>query len=174
MSLIRTGIVTVGGLGFLRPAPGTWGSLPPVALALAWLGFGLPIDLINFAILIVGVIAAAGCLEFGGWAESRWGKKDASHVVADETAGQSLAMLFLPWREIHIAEDWVWNLALALVTFLLFRAADILKPPPADSMQKLPGGQGILIDDLIAGFYAACAAQVIGRLLMQPVLDVVI
>jgi phosphatidylglycerophosphatase A len=121
-------------------------------------------------LLVVGGIAAAGCLEFGAWAEKRFGKKDCRQVVADEVAGQSFAMLFLPWREINVSHDWVWNTALALVAFFSFRAMDIIKPPPARIAEQLKGGEGILVDDLIAGFYALCITQAIGRFALEPVL----
>jgi phosphatidylglycerophosphatase A len=171
MSKARAALVTVGGLGFLRPAPGTWGSLPPVAVCLGYVAAGLPISFLNVVLLVLIAVGCAACLEFGVWAEARFGRKDAREVVADELAGQSIALLLLPWREITSAEDWYWNIALALIAFLLFRAADIIKPPPARSLQRLPGGQGILIDDLIAGVYALIATQAVVHIALEPVMS---
>lgn len=163
--------VTVFGLGHLRPAPGTWGSLPPVALAgvLILLGLGPQENpLIYHAILAAVCLAScAACVVFGEWAESWYGKKDPGWVVADETAGQCIALIALPVAAPVFGGDasliaTLWPLAFALaVSFLAFRVFDILKPPPANGLQKLPAGWGVLIDDLFAGGYALIATQVI-------------
>ena len=158
--------VTVFGLGHLRPAPGTWGSLPPVALAgiLVLAGFG-PQDnpLVYHAVLAAVCLAAsAACVVFGEWAEAHYGKKDPGWVVADETAGQCITLAMLPVASPLAADGGLFHLAFVLaVAFLSFRFFDILKPPPANGLQKLPGGWGVLIDDLFAGAYALAATQVI-------------
>lgn len=166
-------MVTSCGLGFLRPAPGTWGSLPPVVICGIYLALRLPISFLNFVLIVLGAIASAACLEYGTWAEKRFGRKDASQVVADETAGQSVALLFLPWREMETAYDWQWNIAIAVMAFVFFRIADIIKPPPAYKAQRLPGGQGILIDDIIAGVYALIVTQAIARFALEPAMSLV-
>jgi phosphatidylglycerophosphatase A len=163
--------VTVFGLGHLRPAPGTWGSLPPVALAggLILIGLGpLENPLVYHAVLALVCLASSGaCVVFGEWAEAYYGKKDPGWVVADETAGQCIALIALPVAAPVFGGDasfivTLWPLAFALaVSFLAFRFFDILKPPPAGGLQKLPGGWGVLIDDLFAGGYALIATQVI-------------
>ena len=144
--------VTVLGLGHLRPAPGTWGSMPPPALALALLWLGAAARLVDAILVALGVAASLACLRFGAWAQARYGRSDPRQVVADETAGQCLALLGLPWRS--GPDETVWNIALAATAFLSFRLFDILKPPPARSAERLPGGRGILADDLFAGAYA--------------------
>ena len=63
----------------------------------------------------------------------------------------SLCLLLLPWHD----RDWQDALVQAVVAFLLFRAFDILKPPPIEQSQRLPGGWGVLVDDLLAGLAAA-------------------
>ena len=78
------------------------------------------------------------------------GKKDPSHVVIDEVAGQLVTLIATPiaWKP--------------LVTgFVLFRAFDILKPPPIRTLEKLPEGSGIVVDDLGAGLYALGALQLL-------------
>jgi len=170
MSAVRAALVTVGGLGHMRPASGTWGSLPPVVMCIAYVALGLPHSFINLLLLVVGGIACAACLEFGEWAEKRYKGKDPSEVVADEVAGQSLTLLFLPWREINVFDDWVWNITMALIAFFMFRIMDIIKPEPARTAQRLRGGEGILIDDLIAGVYALILTQLIARFALEPVL----
>ena len=166
----RTLLVTACGLGLLRPAPGTWGSLPPVAMCIALLALGFPGVLINGGLLALCIVACAACIEFGAWAEAKWGRKDARQIVADEVAGQSLALLALPWREGLARDDWQWNIALVTSAFLLFRAADIIKPPPARQLQSIPGGLGVLIDDLVAGAYALIATQLFARFALEPAL----
>jgi phosphatidylglycerophosphatase A len=78
------------------------------------------------------------------------GKKDPSHVVIDEVAGQLVALLACPVR---------WQGLLA--GFILFRVFDILKPPPIRSLEKLPEGTGIVVDDLGAGVYAWIVLRVL-------------
>ncbi len=159
--------VTVLGLGHLRPAPGTWGSLPPVALAglLVLAGLG-PAEhpLIYHAFLLATLLAAsAACVLFGEWAEAYYGKKDPGWVVADETAGQTVALIALP---VAASDGLPMLITILAVAFLSFRLMDIIKPQPADRLQKIPAGWGVLLDDLAAGFYALVATQLIGAALL--------
>ena len=78
------------------------------------------------------------------------GKKDPSHVVIDEVAGQLLTLVACPI---------VWQALLA--GFILFRAFDIVKPPPVRSLERLPEGTGIVVDDLGAGIYALIVLQLL-------------
>ena len=71
------------------------------------------------------------------------GKKDPSEVVIDEVAGQLITLIGVPLN---------WKYALA--SLILFRAFDIVKPPPVRNLEALPGGLGIMMDDVAAGFYA--------------------
>lgn len=171
---VRFLLVTVFGLGHLRPASGTWGSTPPVAFALLliWvLGLdGLSVHdqwIVNISLVLIGLIFSIVCVRFGAEAEQRFAKKDPRQVVADETAGQCIALLFLPWRPMTGTDGWTWNLALAATAFFAFRILDIIKPPPANQLQKLRGGLGIVADDLAAGVYALIVAQVVGRVVME-------
>lgn len=170
---IRLLLLTTFGLGHMRPASGTWGSTPPPALALLMIlilsGDGLSSFehwSINVSLLLIALIFSIVCVRFGAEAEHRFGKKDPGQVVADETAGQAIALLFLPWRPMIDSEGWFWNVALAATAFFAFRILDIIKPPPANQIQRLAGGWGILADDLIAGVYALIVAQVVGRMLL--------
>jgi phosphatidylglycerophosphatase A len=75
------------------------------------------------------------------------GREDPGHVVIDEVAGQLIALIAIP-------ADWQH----ALLSLLLFRLFDILKPPPVRQLERLPAGTGIMLDDIAAGLLAlACA-----------------
>lgn len=147
-----TFVATFFGVGRLRPGPGTWASLATVLLwwALAYKllpAAHLPV-LITLVLLAVGVGIPAATLEARGC-----GKEDPSHVVIDEVAGQLLTL---------IASPILWKPLLA--GFILFRAFDILKPPPIRSLERLPEGIGIMVDDLGAGIFALVALQLLLKL----------
>lgn len=155
-------LLTTGGLGYLRPASGTWGSLPPViiayALILLGIGPGDPLAWVYFLVLaLICVVYSAACVLLGHEAEAKWGK-DPSEVVADETAGQCLTLMFIP---AGICNCTMTTMGAVLGAFFLFRAFDILKPWPAGAMQKIAGGWGILLDDILAGIMGGVALLII-------------
>ena len=132
-------ISTVFGVGYARFAPGTIGSL--VALPLAWL--------ILWKFGPLALAAAAICVYFiGVWSTgehaTRVGKIDPSECVVDEVAGQWLACAAAPL-----------SLAGFAVAFILFRALDISKLWPVSLGERLPGGWGIMTDDIIAAVISA-------------------
>jgi phosphatidylglycerophosphatase A len=142
-------LATWFGAGLLPVAPGTWGSLAalPFAWAIATL-FG------QTALLI----AAAIVFCIGWWAAEQVGRAsgvdDAGSIVIDEVAGQWLTLAVVP-------PSTAWVLG-----FLLFRLFDITKPWPARSAERLPGGLGVMADDIVAALYAAALLYllvVIGR-----------
>ncbi len=157
-------LVTVFGLGHLRPFPGTWGSLPTVVLAglllLARLGPDRHPWIYNALLLAVLVFFTLCCAILGDLAEAKFLKKDPSQVVADETAGQVLPLLFLPAAAIHTPGLAIFTL---LFAFIAFRVMDIVKPWPAYQIQAAPGGWGLVLDDLVAGLYAMILLQVVAR-----------
>lgn len=143
------------GLGLLPLCPGTFGSLPPVAV------FALLCYLQACAVVIAVVMAVlvlAGsvvCVMFAPSIVAATGKNDPGEVVADEFAGQALTFLsvpIMPWNTPFSSER-IWLTGLA--GFVLFRLFDILKPWPIKKLEKLPNGWGILADDLLAGIFAA-------------------
>jgi phosphatidylglycerophosphatase A len=111
------------------------------------------------------VVFTLACAVWGDWAEAHWRWKDPSQVVADEVAGQAIALLMLPWRPTESVRDLIANILIALTAFLAFRFFDIVKPPPAGALQHVPGGWGIVLDDLAAGVYALIVAQLAAHLL---------
>ena len=141
------GIATLGPVGQL-PAPGTWGSLaalPFVALLHAY----LPDSFARAAVVLAGLcIAVAVC----GEAEVRLGLRDPGRIILDEFTAMPLC--FLGWS--RMTGQWpVW--AVLLAGFTAFRFFDIAKPLGIRWLQKLPGGWGVVADD-VAAAAAACAA----------------
>lgn len=140
-------VATFFGVGRLRPAPGSWGSLATVLL---WwlLASRIPVEarvpvVIVLIVLVTAIGIPAATLEARGC-----GKKDPQHVVIDEVAGQLVTLIACPllWKPL-------------LAGFILFRAFDIVKPPPIRSLEKLPEGTGIVVDDLGAGVYGWLVLQ---------------
>ena len=140
-------VVTCGGIGLMRVAPGTYASL-----AAAGALYGLERAGLSSTLLLATLTLAASilCVALGGWSERHFGGKDPGAVVIDEAAGQWLA-LCVPIRE----REPLLTFALA---FALFRLFDILKPLGIRRLQAAPRGWGILLDDLVAGL---CAAGII-------------
>jgi phosphatidylglycerophosphatase A len=144
-------VATFFGVGMMRPGPGTWGSL---AATLLWSGlaqFIAPPHRALAALLAAAVVTAVGIPAATRFARAVE-KKDPQQVVIDEVAGQLLTLAFAPlaWKPV-------------LAGFILFRAFDMLKPPPIRSLEKLPEGTGIVVDDLGAGVYAAIVLQLLLR-----------
>jgi phosphatidylglycerophosphatase A len=132
-ALVATGL----GAGYAPVAPGTAGSL--VGLALYWplshLGAGA--QLAALAVLFtVGVLSSTRLAR-------NVGRKDPGLVVVDEIAGMWTSLIFVPFNPLT-----------ALLAFLAFRAMDVTKPWPARQLEALPGGWGIMCDDMMAGVYA--------------------
>lgn len=160
-------LITTGGLGFMRPASGTWGSMPPVALAAAMIALGInpghglgAAIAYHLVLLLILLFFTLVCALYGDAAEARFGA-DPGEVVADETAGQCIPLLFLP----AAGTTHPWPAAATLIgAFLAFRLFDILKPWPANRLQSVPGGWGIVLDDLAAGVQAMIVVQVVARL----------
>ncbi len=160
-------IGTFFGAGLLKPGPGTWGS---VAATLLWLGVAhfsrqLPFDIaindgvihrsvpnaIGNTIAFLGVLLATSTGIPAATRVSREsGREDPGHVVIDEVAGQWLTLLVCK-------PDWQH----ALLGLGLFRLFDITKPWPARQLEHLPGGWGIMLDDLAAGVYGLLALLLI-------------
>lgn len=146
-------VATVGGLGDRLPAPGTTaGSLPAALLwsAAALLSSGL------WALIVVTAALTVAAAAAGVWASgleaARRGRVDPGPVVIDEVAGQWLCYLAgLPLARFGGAS----GVALfAAAGFLLFRFFDVVKPWPVRPLERLPGGIGIVADDLAAGALA--------------------
>ena len=141
-------VATGAGSGLVPVAPGTAGALVGLGIwvALAW--SGMPPLAVPLAALVatgIGVWAA-------GRAGQLFGNEDDGRITIDEVAGMLLSLAFLPLRP-----------DVAITGFLLFRLFDIWKPFPADRAERLPGGVGVMADDLVAGLYANLAGQLLWR-----------
>ncbi len=132
------------GLGHLPIAPGSWaaGGAAALYVALRWLG--LPAWRTWLALLFAAVTLAG--IALAPIAEKVYRQEDPRPFVLDEVAGMWLACLLFWWR------GPVWTAAAA---FLAFRVFDVLKPPPLRRLEKLPGGWGVMADDLGAALYSA-------------------
>lgn len=140
---------TLGHVGRVPKGPGTAGSLVAALLVPALF---LPLSLERRILVAAGIFTLGGLA--AGRAEKVLGRKDPGCVVIDEVLGQWLT--FLPFMAIPL-----WQL---VVGFGLFRLFDIAKPWPVRRSETwLPGGFGIMVDDVVAGVYA-CAALAIIRL----------
>jgi phosphatidylglycerophosphatase A len=143
---MMVGIATLGPLGRLR-APGTWGS----AAGLLWWALvvrlahakGWHHEFIFDALVVLLAIVCCGVAAF------MIGKKDPSEVILDEFAAMPLVFLFNPY--VYGGKS---SLLLILLGFLLFRLFDITKPFGIKALEKLPGGFGIVLDDVMAAVYA--------------------
>jgi phosphatidylglycerophosphatase A len=152
--LLATGLCT----GYSPVAPGTAGSL--LALAVLFLvRTRYPMDVISFglgACLIPLFFIGVRVSRIVEQSEIQKGRrKDPSMVNIDEIVGMGLSVIFLPG-----AASRYWFFA----GFLLFRIFDVIKPFPADRAQRLPGGWGIMTDDVIAGIYANAVLQILVRI----------
>jgi len=163
MRRFKLAMVTVGGIGLAPIASGTFGSIPPVVMALVLVQTSQPSWIVNGCLVLLGLVFSIACIRFGGLAEEVYGKKDPGQVVADEIGGQCVALLFLPWASPAVDGALAWNLALGTGAFLAFRFFDILKPPPARGFERIRGGLGILVDDLVTGAMALLVWQVVSR-----------
>jgi phosphatidylglycerophosphatase A len=149
-------IATVGGIGLIRPAPGTWGSA--AALPLGWVLHGLG----GFPLLALATLAVAA---LGWWAaraeEAATGNHDESAIVIDEVAGQWIALWPLSLGLTHAGVDpWLFPWPGWVGAFLAFRLFDIWKPGPIGWADRQPGATGVMLDDLIAGLAAAVVVAV--------------
>ncbi len=136
---LAVAVSSAGYCGFFPLAPGTVGSAVGLVVwaAVRASGGGTAAELaVAAALLLVGAWAATE-------AERHLGTTDPGPVVIDEVMGMCVTMVAAPFT---------WPAA--LLGFVLFRAFDIVKPPPARQLERLHGGWGIMLDDLAAGIYA--------------------
>ncbi len=136
------------GVGYLPLMPGTFGSLLAVAVFVL-----LPRGSVAIVLVSIFIVALAG-IWAGTRTEALSERKDPGKVVIDEVAGQLIALfpltLFTRWSNVAV-----------IISFILFRFFDIVKPYPANRLQELDGGLGIMCDDLVAGAYAGLITAIV-------------
>lgn len=150
LDFLARAVATAFGAGLSPVAPGTAGSA--VGVLLFW-----PLAARHWSWQLAACVAVTllGIAAAGRVARSV-GLEDPGLVVVDEVAGQWLTLVALPFTP-----------AVVLAGFLLFRVMDVVKPWPARALEDLPGGFGIMADDIAAGVYAHLALRV--GLLLWPI-----
>jgi phosphatidylglycerophosphatase A len=136
-------IATLGPVGYLPVAPGTWGSLAALAVYIVVKPSIFLHVLAVLLIIPVGIAASSS-------AEKTLSQKDSRHIVIDEACGILVAVLFVPF-----------SIGYILAAFFLFRVFDILKPFPVRKAETaLSGGLGVMADDIVAGIYTNLMLQI--------------
>ncbi|NLW50141.1 MAG: phosphatidylglycerophosphatase A [Candidatus Brocadiaceae bacterium] len=151
---VRAALASSFGLGYAPFAPGTFGTLPAVALYVA---IALAAPAARHGAFLGGALALVCLLAvpLAGWAERHWGRKDPQRFVLDEVAGFLLTVTF--FRVDSVVATAVW-------AFCVTRVFDVVKPPPVRQLEKLPGGWGVLLDDLCASVYAVLVLHLAAHL----------
>lgn len=135
---------TFFGVGLFKPAPGTWGSLAALLLGYAMITAGLSLPSLLVITLLVTVVSIWAINDI----EAKSGIHDAGEIVTDEVVGQWLALVPLYF--------FAPSLAAYGTAFVLFRLFDIWKPWPIGPLDtKVSGGFGVMVDDIVAGIFAA-------------------
>ena len=149
------------GSGLPRRAPGTWGSVGGLIVAIPLLSLGfVPFLIITLLSCIVGIWIC-------GRTSDLMGGHDDPHIVWDEWAGMWITLLPLSYMGIANGDFWhnilqPFSIAALIIAFILFRFFDIIKPPPIGwADKKVAGGLGIMLDDIIAGIMAAAVWLII-------------
>jgi phosphatidylglycerophosphatase A len=153
VNLLKLALVSCGFLGCSPFAPGTFGTLGGVAIAWALRG----VD--HYWAWTIGVCVVLYLITrpLGAWAEQYAGKKDPGIFVMDEVIGYLITVAWISGPS---------NLTLA-VGFFVFRLFDVWKPGPARRMEHIPGGDGILLDDVVAALIAFACVMLPARLLID-------
>jgi phosphatidylglycerophosphatase A len=142
---------TALGIGFGKPGPGTWGS---VAAVLVWFAVATfthaSREAMAWGTLVAAIVVTLIGIPAATRVEQECGRQDPGFVVLDEVAGQWLTLVACPveWRH-------------ALLGLLLFRLFDIVKPWPVRRLERLPGGTGIMLDDVAAGLLGLAVMQLV-------------
>jgi len=142
-------VATCGYLGYVPIAPGTFGSAAGLVVLAAVRWTGSPL----LELAAIALIFAVGVWS-GNLAEKHFGGVDPAPVVLDEVLGMLITLALIPV-----------NITGAIVGFLLFRLLDVIKPWPANRMEALPGGLGVMADDAMAAVYG----NIVMRLLVVAV-----
>ena len=147
-SLIKEGFVSFLFLGKSPVAPGTFGSFG--ALLLSYFIIENVLDYSSYLLLLLAGIFYYGGMQIAPWCEKKYGKDPGIYVI-DEVIGYLITIGFLLLFEVEM------NQTLWILSFLFFRIFDVLKIWPAKDLEKLEGGNGIILDDIAAGIQTLIA-----------------
>jgi phosphatidylglycerophosphatase A len=146
-------LATGFGAGFMPFGPGTWGSLVGLLMAYGLITlFDSTPQVLQGSLIVASALLAAAGIWSGTRAEKIFDRKDAGQIVIDEVCGQLISFVLIAPYLAALGPRWQWWL---IAGFVLFRIFDIFKPYPLNRLQSLTGGLGVMIDDIIAGIYAA-------------------
>jgi len=135
-------------VGYLPLVPGTFGSIAGLLIFYLVRQDPLKVLILAVTLTVLGLIVSSRT-------EARIGKKDPSCIVIDEVSGMLISLTLLPRHN--------YGIIVVIMAFLIFRLLDTTKPYPANSLQRLKGGAGIMLDDIIAGLYTNIVLQVVLR-----------
>ena len=152
MKWFKLALVSCGFLGCSPFAPGTVGTLGGVALAWALSGTS---GYVYWSLCAAAVLYLVG-RSLGSWAEHHAGEKDPGIFVLDEVIGYLITVAWIRGP----------SYLTLIVGFFVFRFFDVFKPKLAARMEKIPGGDGILLDDVVAGLYGLVLVMIPARLLL--------
>lgn len=145
--------ISTWGVGYLPLMPGTYGSLVGVGIFLGLTQVATGNTLVGVVLVAIVAVTFAGI-----WAAARTEdlskRKDPQKVVVDEVAGQLISLFPLTLFT-------QWSIVAVIISFILFRFFDIVKPYPAGRLEALEGGLGVMCDDLVAGVYAAAITAIV-------------
>ena len=147
-SLIKEGFVSFLFLGKSPVAPGTFGSFG--AFLLSYFIIENVLDYSSYLLLLLAGMFYYGGMQIAPWCEKKYGKDPGIYVI-DEVIGYLIAIGFLLLFEVEM------NQTLWILSFLFFRIFDVLKIWPAKDLEKLEGGNGIILDDIAAGIQTLLA-----------------
>ena len=139
------------GAGYAPIAPGTAGTL--VAIPIFLVLSSIPFPLYELTVLTFFFFTSW----VSGEAQRSWGRKDHPRIVIDEIMGYLITMLWLPKTPLFI-----------MLGFFLFRFFDIAKPPPIRLLERIKGGFGVVLDDVLAGVYANIILQIVRLFIKSP------
>ncbi|CUS98079.1 phosphatidylglycerophosphatase A [Candidatus Kryptobacter tengchongensis] len=142
--LVATGFFS----GYIPIAPGTAGSLVAVLIYWVFLKSNLQILIALLIFFVLGIFTSSRFEQRDG--------HDPKIVVVDEIVGMWLSLLFIEKKILNV-----------FIAFLVFRAMDVIKPPPARGFDRMKGGFGIMMDDVVAGIYANILTQAILNLFLK-------
>lgn len=143
---------TFFGIGMMGKGGGTVASIATLALWWVLAQSSVTFQTLSLTTLVFAVLMTLIGIPAGTIVARELGKKDPSEVVIDEVAGQAIALIAVPL-------DWKY----AIASLILFRAFDIVKPPPVRQLERLPAGTGIMMDDVAAGILALVGVQLLSR-----------